>query len=390
MAEASLHYPLPVTFNGEECKRADWLAGAFHQVTWNGCRIGVYEGSRPYTPSLNFHGLTINCKLPTVSETRAGALFYAKVDIQDCPALQLVLPARKEAVINDALRDLHDAVERSIYEAIRERPLHRLSHANWRRAAEIGVDLPEANPALNSWFPSIADSGTSYGLSKLITAEDAVIIESDDPDVEQCVARALNDNPIRQRLVDADSNYAGYSWYDRLARLDNFRFDVEHPGGAFTIASTNAEPMPTTHLKVSSITLLADLTDQASTTTISAGTDVALVSDQSIWDGLDAARIIYRDTLLADDLIDILDATYFSPNDDSESDSWDTQHRRFESDARDVAITLLRGPDEAICDQFRSLLRDARWLLPKDVNLILSIRGDDIEVSIERIPEPVE
>ena len=387
VSAAALHYPLSVTFNGEECASADWLADTIDISEWNGCRIGVFAGRCCGGPSLNFNGLQIACKLPTIAEAHPGTMFYAKVDILDCPALQLVLPARKEAVANAALGELRVAVERAIFKAIGRRPSHKLGFDSWSRAAEIGVVLAEAEPILGTWNPSIADSSSFYDLSRPLAASEAILVEPHDPDVEQCVARALKDSPLRARLAEERREYAGYSWYDRLPRLGNFRFDIEHAGGNYTVTSAIAEPMPEAHLKATAITLRADLAEGTSIIDVSQPTDFALVTDQLIWDGLDAARIVYLDTLPSDDLIDLLDRVYFSPCDDSDSDSWDTQHRRFEADARDEAIKLLRGADEAICDQFRCLLRDHRWLLPKGVRLELSVDGDTINVVLERIPE---
>lgn len=128
----------------------------------------------------------------------------------------------------------------------------------------------------------------------------------------------------------------------------------------------------------------ADLRDGTRLYPISAETDVALVTDTEVWSDLDAARIVYRKTLAVDDLAEILEAAYFSACDDCDSDSWETQHRYFRSEARELALKLLCGADEAVCDRFRSLLQDNRWLLPKDAALHLMMEGDAISVRLDR------
>ncbi|RYY05385.1 MAG: ATP-binding protein, partial [Alphaproteobacteria bacterium] len=118
--QVACHYPLPVTFNGEPVERSGWLDGAVRIEDWNGCRIGIYREELKVSgnPRLNFHGVTIACNLPTIGEVGRGHLWNARVDILDCPAIQLVLPARKEAVQNEALGDLRSAVTAAIFRTI--------------------------------------------------------------------------------------------------------------------------------------------------------------------------------------------------------------------------------------------------------------------------------
>jgi hypothetical protein len=385
VAKVALYYPRPVTLNGTACNRQDWLADALYTTDWNGSTIGVFTGLNRYpAPSLNFHGLTVACKLPSVAELDGGSYFSAHVDIHDTPALQLVLPSRKEAIENAALDDLREAVERAIYAAIATRPRHTLPFERWCRARALGIELPEAEADLQGWFPSTADPTMSTSYAKRLPAAEAIIVEATGPDTDQCLARALQASPLRERLVAACPAYEGYRWYDRIPRLANIRFDVVHDGGAFTIDDALTEPMLADHLRATEITFRADLRDGDQLISISEDIDVAFVSDDVSWAGLEAVRIVYRDTLPPGDLADLLDAAYFCPFEDADCDSWDTQHRAFETEARECAVTLLRGIDEAICDQFRCLLRDNRWLVPKGVTLQLSVGGDSIEVQLTR------
>lgn len=387
VSAAALHYPLPVHFNGAECKREDWLADAIHRCEWHGSTIGIFAGEPRFSSaSLNFHGVTVPCRLPTVSEVSGGIGFHARVDIHDSPALQLVLPARKEAVENDALTNLRVAVERAIYLAIGQRPMHQLPYTAWTRARELGVKLSEAHPELHTWHPAIAYSTSDLGLSKPIAADGAILFAGTDPDTEQCIARALSASPLRAQMADELAAYRGYSWYDRLPRIDNFRFDVEHQGGTLSIADAATSPAITDHLLATRITLRADLHDNGQVNPIVEETDVALVSNPDYWDGLDAACIVYRDALTPDDLTDLLDAAYFSASNDVDCNSWESQHRDFVSDARQCAVKLLCGPDEAVCDQFRRLLADNCWILPKGASVQLSMADDYINVALAREP----
>ena len=106
---AARHYPLPVVFEdvpntpagGELVERRAFLDGALHAERWQGLVFGVFKdrwnGFGLNDPDLNFHGLTVAVRLPTV-EAVHGPQWTVAADIDDCPALELVLPARKEAV----------------------------------------------------------------------------------------------------------------------------------------------------------------------------------------------------------------------------------------------------------------------------------------------------
>src|SRR3546814_5620079 len=93
--------------------------------------------SRHFSPSINFHGVTVASLLPTVAEEDRH--WAAKIDIIDAPELQLVLPARKEMVENSALQYLRAAVRLSIYRHIQAPGSHRLSFADWQESHDLGV-----------------------------------------------------------------------------------------------------------------------------------------------------------------------------------------------------------------------------------------------------------
>ncbi|MCB8829517.1 hypothetical protein LJD47_31370, partial [Escherichia coli] len=95
---------------------------------------------------LNFHSLTIPCDLPFVQEVDRGGHWIARVDIFDAPAIQLVLPARKEVVENDGIAGLRDAVKVAIYRAIEARVAQRGAAPVSREAPEVGEWVPEDEP----------------------------------------------------------------------------------------------------------------------------------------------------------------------------------------------------------------------------------------------------
>src|SRR3546814_4849151 len=93
--------------------------------------IGIFHDGTTeavHTPRINFHGVTVASRLPTLSEIESPHNWRVRVDIVDAPALQLVLPARKEMVENDALSRLREAAEIALYRAIAHEKSHRLSY----------------------------------------------------------------------------------------------------------------------------------------------------------------------------------------------------------------------------------------------------------------------
>jgi hypothetical protein len=147
IAASARYYPIEVELNGTVLERLDFLDGAEIIEEFDGLRIGVFnapDGYGVFRSSINFHGLTVEHKLPMVKETASGNIWCTKIDIVDCPELQLTLPARKEIVATRFLEDLNRAVEEAIYGAIAKRGQHRLPYEDWRRAQVLGFDLAPA------------------------------------------------------------------------------------------------------------------------------------------------------------------------------------------------------------------------------------------------------
>ena len=152
------YYPLPVTCNGVLMERRDFLHNAIHVVEWQGLRIGVYSntGRRDdwhHDRSVNFHGvLALDPKLPWVP-TIEGA-WGVRIDIVDCPHIKLVLPARREVVRDAFLDDLRRACRRIIFETmLAQGSPPDLPYHQYAAARALGLDYPEPQPRLRSWYP---------------------------------------------------------------------------------------------------------------------------------------------------------------------------------------------------------------------------------------------
>ena len=116
VAAASRYAPLRVSLNGTELVRRDFLEAALHREEWNGVTLGVIKFRHPFyrEPDLNFHGVTLNVCLPHM-KSLDGEIWTVRADVIDCRELELVLPARKEAVENALLQELrHEARPRNL------------------------------------------------------------------------------------------------------------------------------------------------------------------------------------------------------------------------------------------------------------------------------------
>ena len=115
---------------------------------WNG--FGLND------PDVNFHGLTVSVRLPSV-ETVAGARWSVAADIVDCPELELVLPARKEAVETPFLDEMREAARLCIYRAMAADPDPRPAYEDRKRAHEADIDIDPPPAELRPWRPGLAD-----------------------------------------------------------------------------------------------------------------------------------------------------------------------------------------------------------------------------------------
>ena len=157
---AARYYPLPVTLNGEELKRRDFLQEAVYREDWKGLRIGVNKGSGSpsyHHDNANFHGITLDVEaLRDISCMETS--WHAVIDVVDCPELELTLPARKNLVQTPFVDELVRACRTAIYRAMLEdpRPVD-LPRANYDEAHDLGVKMPEARPFLTPWTPEKAN-----------------------------------------------------------------------------------------------------------------------------------------------------------------------------------------------------------------------------------------
>jgi hypothetical protein len=333
--------------------------------------------------------MVLTRKLASVSESLGGKTYHARLDIGATPGLALVLPARKEFVENAAFAALQAACKRTIYAALAHRGQHRLSFENWKEARDLGVALPEADPCLPRWHAAIAESdNVNVEYEEVAAGADTILVADFEPDIAQGLERALREHPLRPHLVENHPAYAGYGWYDALHQLGNVRFYVSAGEQGHVIAENGSFPPLDDHVRAETIELRFCVFHRASETQREERipADVAFVVGEDGWySGVDQIRIAFvpGPALTPETLVDLIENVCFCASDDSEADSWDTQHEHFLRDARELAARVLLGEDEAIAARIRDTLAGILWVIPKDRQVAITVApGTAINVQL--------
>ncbi len=397
---AARHFPLPVVFDdateegtaAEELPRRAFLDGAVHAEPWQGLVFGVFQGRHNgyREPDLNFFGLTLTTGLPTV-ETVHGATWSVLADVDDCPDLELVLPARKEAVENAFLKEMRDAARLAVYRAMAADPSPRPAFEDWKRARDAGIDIAPPPALLRPWRPSMAEADYWRESARPTEASHGALVMDCDPEPPEAQAlwRAAERNGIASRLFEADRRLGGYSWYDGLDRAAAVSILASGDGEWLWIddwplperARSRAARLPSRPAAIRIELTVRPAAGRCRTIDIPA--DVAFAGEA--WCHIDdALPLVTRDSALQPhELAALLRAGFFSPSDDVEADSWETQRDRFDEDALHLATRLLLSDDEA-CRQSlaEAVRRELMWFVPGDRAVDIRIRRPDVTVTL--------
>ena len=393
---ASRYAPLRVSFNGTELARREFPETALHREEWNGVALGVIKSRHPFyrEPDLNFHGVTLNVRLPHV-KSLDGEIWTVRADVVDCRELELVLPARKEAVENAFLQELRHEARLAIYRALEPTdPPPRFVYEDHIRAANAGIDLPPPPVALRSWRPRTADVHEWRGDTELENlGPDSIIVEYDaDPPDTQTFYRTARRAKLAPNLFEADRRLAGYAWYDKLPRLTDVNTHIEIDGVAYTERELRRQFSAARYGDGA-----FDPRDRATriVTTVSVaqpdGTqdanqymaDIALLDKESDLLSDPPPVITAGSDISADELALLLRRAYFCPSDDSEADSYESQSTQFDDAALHVALKHVASAEEAIRTAIAQVVRrEIQPLIPRDRHADITISGDRIDITL--------
>ena len=373
---AARHYPLPVIFEGipgtepdggtnvvsEQLERRAFLDGALHAEPWRGLAFGVFRNrNRGYNdPDLNFFGLTLPVGLPTV-ETVHGGTWSVRADIGDCPDLELVLPARKEAVENDFLKAMRNAARLAIYRALAANPDPRPAFDDWKLAREAGIDIAPPPAVLRPWRPATADVDDWREPPKLaVPGHGALVMDVDpEPPEAQAFCRAAERAGMATSLFETDRRLAGYDWYDGLDRVAGIATHVaiggkEYPLEDFPMperTGPSAAVLPSRPATIRPETIRMDLAVRpvrGPGRTFDLPADLVFAGEPWGWLG-DAIPLVTAESgLQPHQLAELLRAGFFSPSDDADADSYETYMSHVANTVTVEADTLEEALEKAI------------------------------------------
>ena len=401
---AALHYPLPVTFTDqvtptdpELMHRKAFLDGAVHAEPWKGLVFGVFRNPRRFGLGLedvNFHGLTVAVRLPGV-ESVDGVHWKAAADIYSCPDLELVLPARKQAVETPFLENLRKTGRLAIYRAMAGQDDPRPSYLDWEQARDASIDITPPPAELRPWRPAIADIDDwreMPGLKEI--GMDALIMDYDpEPPEAQAIWRAAKKGRFSQRIFEADGRLEGYRWYDRIPRITGARFEVTGNGRTYALEDY---PVPESRgpyeapLPERPDAICIGLTVRADTVpgrnpdlALFLATDLAFAGEA--WSSVDRSLplVTAGSDITTQKLADLLRAAFFAPSDDIDADSRERQESCFEQEAGHMATRLLESDEEAMRKSIADVVAEELfWLIPRDRGVDISVRGRKVTVAL--------
>ena len=408
---AARHYPLPVIFEtiphtepgggtnavSEQLERRAFLDGAVHAEPWRGLAFGVFRNrNRGYNdPDLNFFGLTLPVGLPTV-ETVHGGAWSVRTDIGDCPDLELVLPARKEAVENDFLKEMRDAARLAIYRAMAASPDPRPAFDDWKQAREAGIDIAPPPAVLRPWRPATAHVDDWREPPKLAVPGHGTLVMGADPEPPeaQAFSRAAERAGMATSLFETDRRLAGYDWYDGLDRIAGIATHVaiggkEYPLEDFPLPERTGPSAAVLPSRPETIRMdLAVRPVRGPGRTFDLPADLVFAGEPWGWLG-DAIPLVTAESgLQPHQLAELLRAGFFSPSDDADADSYETQRDRFDEEALHLATRLILSDEEACKTSIaEAVRRELLWLAPRGRTVDIRIRRPDVTVTLAEAAE---
>lgn len=272
----------------------------------------------------------------------------------------------------------------------------RVAWDDRRQPADAGIALPEPPAALRPWRPDAADPDRSDEAPAFAALDgDALVMEAaPEPPEAQALFRALGRAGLAPTVRAPEPRFAGFPWYDRLARVRGVSARVTVDGRTFAPAEVPVaegsirEPRPEAvamDLRVVHPPAPGGAAAFEETRTVPA--DLAFAGAPGCWAGGARPLVTAGSDLTPETLAGLLRAAFFRPCDAADADARQTRSARFDDEARHAALVLLASEDEArrrtIAD---ALARELLWLFPHDRQVDVRVRNGRVAVAIGPAP----
>ena len=309
----------------------------------------------------------------------------------DCPDLELVLPARKEAVENGFLKEMRETARLAIYRAMAADPSPCPAFEDWRKAGEAGIDIAPPPATLRPWRPCVADVNDWRKPAKPAPAGAGAMVVDCDPEPPEAQAfwRAAERAGIAARLFEPDRRLEGYPGYDAVERVVRVHTEatVEHrpyPLDKYPVPERTGAPEAPLARRPDTIRM--SLTVRAGNGVgriVDLDADLAFAGEAWSWVGEALPLATAGSAIQPHELAETMRAAFFSPSDDADADSWETQRDRFDEEALHIATRLLLSDDEACRASIaEAARRELMWLAPRGRAVDIRIRRPDVTVTL--------
>ena len=361
LKHAAEYHPLPVTVNGEAAVRTGFLADCVDVEEFPGGRIGAAEKLDIDSINYNFHGVRAEGPGTTVSGYVVSAgigkvEYHAKFDIDDNQGIELVLPARRAVVSDEKTHKLVARANTFLWKTLlKKHPGILVTAEDRRRIEALGLPAPEEPPRrLTPWKPDRSD----WELTGRNPEEDInpggpgpwimVCSDSMEPRDQAVVKRALDQAGLASAVFEPNSFLDGYGWYDRLPQIRgvDIRVVTEHGTTDLQkirdVRSETSQAWYRNKAEVLKVEVALRI-EGADGPTLE--TDMVFIEEDDSWEP--DLRVTPDSKLRVGELADLIFDSCFSPSDDIESDSYETQKQEYRDAARHMALSTLESNDAA-------------------------------------------
>ena len=181
----------------------------------------------------------------------------------------------------------------------------------------------------------------------------------------------------------------GYGWYDALDRVTEITVRVAAGEDwmaldAYPLPESSRAPAAPLPARPAAIRIgLAVRPASGPASTLDVPADLVFAGEAWSWTD-EAMPLVTEDSALQPhQLATLLIAGFFSPSDDADSDSWETQRNLFEEDALHLATRLLLSDDEACRASIaEAVRRELIWFAPRHRTVNIRIRRPDVTVTL--------
>ena len=293
---------------------------------------------------VNFHGQIVGCAYSPVSED----LVFLVDMTGESTRIRMMLPARTQLIENKAFKAIKAAIEIEAYRFIQRRGSHRLAFAEYKRAKELGIKLPEAEPVFTVGLlcgdtpePIEVAMPKDFPLSKCYRFdEDRRGREMDEANAHLLAAMGQFNEPFVP--VTISRSYDGYSWAD-LPTIGKVEVTVGKELGRQGIWRE-------TLVAVGSLKIAVHTSDKK---VFTSDVCMAVLEDRAKERRWNCTNVYV--TLESRSQLDTTDIWYHLGGWNDEGDTWDTHVYDLEQEIEEFWATII-GPGEYLRSKIRGCL----------------------------------